>query len=140
MAPGWRLSLIPTASAYPSLLWEAYSLILPESQEKRVSRTTTPNASLYPVGSVLVWPETIHAPGHLDEKLCVATRIAYSVFRMEAWVRTLVEDRRCMDCKAEIEGLEDAMEFRGWLPHIELVGHLCEACRERREEVKRYRG
>ncbi len=58
---------------------------------------------------------------------------------MEAWTRTLLEDRRCMDCKAEIDGLEGAMEFRGQPPHVELVGHLCEACCERREEIRRYR-
>ncbi len=58
---------------------------------------------------------------------------------MEAWTRALLEDRRCMDCKAEIEGLEGAMVFSGRIPQVELEGHLCEVCLERREEVRRYR-
>ena len=35
---------------------------------------------------------------------------------MEAWTQTLLEDRRCMDCKAEIKGFEGAMVFRGRIP------------------------
>ena len=58
---------------------------------------------------------------------------------MDAWTQTLLEDRRCMDCKAEIEGLEGATVFRGRIPQVELEGHLCEVCLERREEVRRYR-
>ncbi len=58
---------------------------------------------------------------------------------MEAWTQTLPEDRRCMDCKAEIKGFEGAMVFRGRIPQIELEGHLCEVCLKRREEVRRYR-
>jgi len=58
---------------------------------------------------------------------------------MEAWTRTLLEDRRCMDCKAEIEDLEGAMVFRSQIPQVELEGHLCEVCLERREEIRRYR-
>ena len=58
---------------------------------------------------------------------------------VEAWTRTLLEDRRwCRDCKAEIAGFGGAMEFRGRPPHLELVGHLCKGCWERREEVQRY--
>src|SRR3989442_13466400 len=52
---------------------------------------------------------------------------------VEAWTRTLLEDRRwCRDCKAEIAGFGGAMEFRGRPPHLELVGHLCKGCWERR--------
>ena len=58
---------------------------------------------------------------------------------MEAWTRSLLEDRRCMDCKAEIEDFQGAMVFRGRPPCVDLVGHLCEACGERREEVRRHR-
>jgi len=58
---------------------------------------------------------------------------------METWTRTLLEKRRCMDCKVEIEDLDGAMVFRGELPHVELVGHLCEVCRERREGIRLYR-
>ncbi len=58
---------------------------------------------------------------------------------MEAWTRALLEGRRCMDCKAEIEGLGGAMVFCGRPPQVDLVGHVCEACWERREEVRRYR-
>ena len=58
---------------------------------------------------------------------------------MGAWTRSLLEDRRCMDCKAEIEDFEGAMVFCGRPPRVNLVGQLCEACCERREEVRRYR-
>ena len=44
-----------------------------------------------------------------------------------------------MDCKAEIEDFEGAMVFCGRPPRVNLVGQLCEACCERREEVRRYR-
>jgi hypothetical protein len=58
---------------------------------------------------------------------------------MEAWTHALLEDRRCMDCKAEIEGFDGMMVFSGQLPQTKLVGHLCEACWKRREAVRRYR-
>ena len=58
---------------------------------------------------------------------------------MEAWTHALLEDRRCRDCKAEIEGFAGALVFAGQLPQTDLVGHWCEACFERREEVRRYR-
>jgi hypothetical protein len=58
---------------------------------------------------------------------------------MEAWTLILLEDRRCMDCKAEIEDLDGAMVFRGRIPQVELEGHLCDVCLERREEVRCYR-
>lgn len=51
---------------------------------------------------------------------------------MEAWTRALLEDRCCMNCGDEIEGLAGAMEFRGQPPQVELVGHLCETCCEQR--------
>jgi len=57
---------------------------------------------------------------------------------MEAWTCALLEDRRCMDCKKELEGFDGRIEFRGQPLHVELVGHLCESCWERREEVRRY--
>jgi hypothetical protein len=58
---------------------------------------------------------------------------------LEAWVQSLTENRRCMDCKAEIEGFAGAMVFSGQLPQTDLVGHRYEACFERHEEVRRYR-
>jgi hypothetical protein len=57
---------------------------------------------------------------------------------MEAWTRTLLENRHCMDCKVVLEDIEGAMVLRGWIPHIELVGHLCDACWVRREEMGHY--
>lgn len=69
----------------------------------------------------------------------VSLTLLFGENSMEAWTRTLLEDRRCMDCKAEIEGFEGAIEFRGRLPHVELLGHLCKACWERREEMRHYR-
>ena len=47
--------------------------------------------------------------------------------------------RRGMDCKAAIEDFAGAMVFSGQLPQTHLVGHWCEACFDRREEVRRYR-
>jgi len=49
---------------------------------------------------------------------------------MLTWTRALLEDRYCMNCGDEIEGLAGTMEFRGQPPQVELVGHLCEACRK----------
>ena len=57
---------------------------------------------------------------------------------MAAWTHALLEDRHCMDCKADIEGFDGAMVFSGQLPQADLVGHWCEACFERREEVREY--
>jgi hypothetical protein len=57
---------------------------------------------------------------------------------LEAWVQSLTENQRCMDCKAEIEGFAGAIVFSGQLPQTKLVGHWCEACWKRREEVRRY--
>ena len=58
---------------------------------------------------------------------------------MEAWTHALLEDRRCMDCKIELAECEGTTEFRGRLPHVELVGHLCEECWTHREEIQRLR-
>ncbi len=38
---------------------------------------------------------------------------------MEAWTRSLLEDRRCMDCKAEIEGFEGAMDCKAEIEGFE---------------------
>jgi len=58
---------------------------------------------------------------------------------MEEWVRALMDDRRCMDCKVEIEGLAGATVFRGPLPQTGLVGHLCKECWEWRETIRQLR-
>lgn len=58
---------------------------------------------------------------------------------MEAWLRRLLDERRCMDCKAVIEGLEGAMVFRGRLPQTDLEGHLCPQCWEWREVLRQGR-
>ena len=55
---------------------------------------------------------------------------------MEEWLHALLDDRRCMDCKAAIEGLDGAMIFRGQLPQIRLMGHLCQKCWEWLEAVR----
>jgi len=47
--------------------------------------------------------------------------------------------RRGMDCKAAIEDFAGAMVFSGQLPQTHLVDHWCEACFDRREEVRRSR-
>jgi hypothetical protein len=47
---------------------------------------------------------------------------------MDEWLHALLDDRRCMDCKTEIEGLDGAMVFRGQLPQTDLKGHLCKDC------------
>ena len=57
---------------------------------------------------------------------------------MEAWTRTLLEEHG-LDCQAEIEGRGGTMVFCGRPPQVDLVGHVCEACWERREEVRHYR-
>jgi hypothetical protein len=58
---------------------------------------------------------------------------------MEAWSRVLLDDRCCMNCGDEIDGLEGAMIFRGWNLQVDLVGHLCESCRKQPEAVRYYR-
>jgi hypothetical protein len=35
---------------------------------------------------------------------------------MEAWLHRLLDERRCMDCKATIEEFDGAMVFCGQLP------------------------
>lgn len=58
---------------------------------------------------------------------------------MDKWIRVLLNEPRCMDCKVVLEEGEGTMEFRGQLLYIEYIGHLCKACWERREEIRRYR-
>jgi hypothetical protein len=58
---------------------------------------------------------------------------------MEAFLQALTEDRRCMDCKSEVEAFEGAITFSGQIPYTELTGHLCQACWERREELRQWR-
>jgi hypothetical protein len=58
---------------------------------------------------------------------------------MEAWLARLLDDRRCMDCKTPIDGLDGAMVFRGRLPQVDLEGHLCPQCWEWREVLRRSR-
>ncbi len=61
----------------------------------------------------------------------------------KAWRRTLHENRHCMDCKIEIGDDEEAPV---WLrtypdePDIEVVGHFCKVCWEKRKEIMRLRG
>jgi hypothetical protein len=71
---------------------------------------------------------------------CGSLASLFGANSMKAWTQTLlVEDRHCMDCKAQIEGFAGTLEFQGRLPHVDIIGHLCEACLERREEIRRYR-
>ena len=58
---------------------------------------------------------------------------------MEAWIETFLDDRHCMDCKVPLAEGEGTMEFRGQLPHLDLVGHLCTPCWKRREAIRRVR-
>jgi hypothetical protein len=58
---------------------------------------------------------------------------------MEEWRHALLDDRRCMDCKTAIVGLDGAMVFRGQLPQTGLVGHLCQECWEWRETLRQVR-
>jgi hypothetical protein len=58
---------------------------------------------------------------------------------METWTCVLLEDRSCMNCENEIDGLAGEMVFRGWILQVDLVGHLCESCRKQPEAVKYYR-
>jgi hypothetical protein len=55
---------------------------------------------------------------------------------MEAWLHRLLDERRCMDCKATIEEFDGAMVFRGQLPQIDLEGHLCPRCWGWREVLR----
>ena len=57
---------------------------------------------------------------------------------MEAWTHALLENRRCMDCKVELAEEAGTAEFRGQIPHVEFIGHLCQPCWDRREEARRY--
>ena len=58
---------------------------------------------------------------------------------MEAFERALLENRHCMDCKTVMEDFEGMMVMRGQPPHVELVGHLCDACWVRQEEMRYHR-
>jgi hypothetical protein len=58
---------------------------------------------------------------------------------MEAWQHRLLDERRCMDCKAAIKGLEGAMVFRGQLPQTDLDCHLCRRCWVWREVLRQGR-
>jgi hypothetical protein len=58
---------------------------------------------------------------------------------MLTWTQALLEDRFCMNCRNEIDGLAGAMVCRGWISQVDLVGHLCEICRKHPEAVKYYR-
>jgi hypothetical protein len=56
---------------------------------------------------------------------------------MLTWTRALLEERRGMDCEAELDDFEGTTEFQGLPPYVELIGHLCEVCLKRREAVSR---
>ena len=43
---------------------------------------------------------------------------------MEAWTRSLLEDRRCVDCKAEIEGFEGAMVSPAAGPRVSILSGI----------------
>ena len=58
---------------------------------------------------------------------------------MEEWLRTVLEERRCMDCKVPLEEGDCTLEFRGQLSHVEFIGHLCTACWKQRETIRRLR-
>lgn len=56
---------------------------------------------------------------------------------MWAWTRALLEERRCMDCDAELDDCEGTTEFQGLPPYVDLIGHLCEVCLKRRKAASR---
>ena len=58
---------------------------------------------------------------------------------MEEWIRALLDEPRCMDCKEVLEEGDGTMEFRGTLPQVDFVGRLCEACRKERDTICRLR-
>jgi hypothetical protein len=58
---------------------------------------------------------------------------------IEEWLRTVLEDRHCMDCKVPLDEGEGMLEFRGLLPHVEYLGSLCTPCQEQRETIRRLR-
>ena len=60
-----------------------------------------------------------------------------AVESMEEWIRTVLEEGRCMDCTVTLDEGDRTLEFRGSLPHHECVGHLCTPCWERRETLRR---
>jgi len=57
----------------------------------------------------------------------------------EAWVHTLLERKKCMDCKEPLAADEGTIEFCGQPPHLELIGHRCTPCWERRDAIRRVR-
>ena len=44
---------------------------------------------------------------------------------MEEWIRTLLEEGRCLDCKVALDEGDGTLEFRGPLPHVKCIGRLC---------------
>jgi len=62
-----------------------------------------------------------------------------AVETMEEWIRALLHEPRCMDCKRELAEGEGTMEFCGTLPQVDFVGRLCDACRKWRDTLQRLR-
>ena len=58
---------------------------------------------------------------------------------MDEWIRALLDEPRCMDCKEKLAEGEGTMEFRGALPQVDFVGRLCDACRQARDTLQRLR-
>jgi hypothetical protein len=58
---------------------------------------------------------------------------------MEEWIRTMLEDQRCMDCKGALDEGEGTLEFQGTPPQVEFIGRLCEVCWQQRETIRRLR-
>jgi hypothetical protein len=58
---------------------------------------------------------------------------------MEEWLRALLHEPRCMDCKRELAEGEGTREFRGPLPQVDFIGRLCEGCWQWRDTLRRLR-
>jgi hypothetical protein len=52
------------------------------------------------------------------------------------WLRTMLEERYCLDCEIPLDEGEGTLEFRGPPPHVECIGSLCLPCWAQREALR----